>query len=111
MQPRHKFTAKDREKSAGVRREGSKNITFAEMKRLISDRLRDPHTDARSFVKLLVIYVSRFSKLVKGKGAIQAAVGPESEESVEQLVQQLEAEARKAPQSESEILKFRREAT
>jgi hypothetical protein len=88
--PRHKFNAADRSKSAVVRRESPKNVSAAELKRLISERLRAKDTDARSFVKLLVIYTSYFGKF---KRVAKDDPAPASAEvSIEEMVKQIEAE-------------------
>lgn len=82
----HTFTVEDRAKSAEVRR-GSPNLTKTEMKRLIAERLRNKDTDARSFVKLLVIYTSRF-----GKRTEIVTEEDQPETSIDEMVRQIEAE-------------------
>lgn len=85
---RHSFSAEDRVKSVSARREAPKNIGRGEAKRLICERLRDKNTDARSFVKLFLIYTTKFHKLGRGPKN-PATLQPEL--SIEEMVQKIEA--------------------
>lgn len=85
--PRHSFSAEDRARSAAARQESPKTIHFAEAKRLLCDRLRDKNTDARSFVKLFLIYSTKFHKLTRKPRKNES----EPDLSLEEMVQKIEA--------------------